>query len=253
MSRYRVLIPAGGRSSRSGLTYPKSLYRLGGLPILIRICRTLSVYDTKPVIVINPAQEALFTGVLQEFGQQAELVFQHQPLGMGNAILQANNVIQPGADVILVWSDIPLLGIDTVQNLLNCHTVFENDFSLVTALTDYCYTIVKREQGQLQMVAETRALGIEPLTEGERDIGLFVFKKQLVFDYLCKDIPGEMADGSKEHGFLYIIEPLVKAGHRVEGYPLARPNDLLSFNTPADLEQIEQHADTGSGDMPVKP
>jgi bifunctional UDP-N-acetylglucosamine pyrophosphorylase / glucosamine-1-phosphate N-acetyltransferase len=251
MSTYRVLIPAGGRSSRSGLTYPKSLYRLAGIPILIRICRTLSVYDTKPVIVINPAQEALFTEVLNEFKQQAELVFQHQPLGMGNAILQADGVIEPGANVILVWSDIPLLGLDTVQNLLNCHAVFQNDFSLVTALTDYCYTIVKRTEGQLQMVAESRALGIEPLTDGERDIGLFVFKKQLVFDYLGKDIPGDMANGTKEHGFLYLIETLVKAGCRVEGYPLARPNDLLSFNTPADLEEIEQYA--GTGDIPAKP
>jgi bifunctional N-acetylglucosamine-1-phosphate-uridyltransferase/glucosamine-1-phosphate-acetyltransferase GlmU-like protein len=244
MSNYRVLIPAGGRSSRSGLSYPKSLYRLGGVPILIKICRTLAAYDTHPVIVINPAQEPLFTEVLHEFGQTAQLVFQHQPLGMGNAILQADAVIDPAAHVILVWSDIPLLGLPTVQNMLHCHTVFNNDFTLVTALTNYCYTIVKREDGHLRQVAETRALGIEPLTDGERDIGLFVFKKQLVFDQLANNIPPEMANGTKEHGFLYIIETLVQAGYRAEGYPLAQPNDLLSFNTPDDLSQIEHYLHT---------
>ncbi len=240
MSQYRVLIPAGGRSSRSGLNYPKSLYRLAGIPILIRICRLLAIYDSRPVIVINPAHEPLFNEALKEFNVEAELVFQHEPLGMGNAILQASPAIAPEANIILVWSDIPLLSSITVQNMLHCHTVFQNDFSMVTAITDYCYTIVKREGGHLAAVAETRALGIEPLKEGERDIGLFVFKKQVVFDLLQKDIPGHMVDGRKEHGFLYIIEALVKAGKRAEGYPVAQANDVLSFNTPDDLAQIER-------------
>ncbi len=245
MAEYRVVIPAGGRSSRSGLDYPKTLYRLAGIPILIRICRLLSVYDNRPVIIINPANETLFNAVLQEFDQQAVLVFQHEPLGMGNAILRADPVIAPDANVILTWSDIPLLNAATVQNMLHCHQVFENDFTMVTALSNNCYTIVKRAKGQLQMVAETRALGIEPLKDGERDIGLFVFKKQLVFDYLQKDIPADMAGGRKEHGFLYIIETLVREGKKAEGYPLALYNDVLSFNTPEDLSQIADYLNKG--------
>jgi bifunctional UDP-N-acetylglucosamine pyrophosphorylase / glucosamine-1-phosphate N-acetyltransferase len=241
MTTYRVVIPAGGRSSRSGLQYPKTLHRLAGIPILIRICRLLAAYDLRPVLIINPAQETHFREVLSEFGQEAELVFQAEPKGMGNAILQADAAIAPDAEVILVWSDIPLLSPDTIRQMLDCHSVFHNDFTLVTAISDDCYTIVQRDNGRLQGVVETRALGIAPQKGGERDIGLFVFRKQLIFDFLQTDIPEEMQDGRKEHGFLYLIERLATAGKRVEGYPLALPRDLLSFNTPEDLQSIERY------------
>lgn len=238
--KFRVLIPAGGRSSRSGLSYPKTLYRLKGVPILIRILQLLENYDLRPVIAINPTHQALFEDVLTEFEKQAEFVFQNEPRGMGDAVLRANSKIDDEAHVILVWSDIPMLNSKTVDNLIKCHLVSKNNFSLVTNLGANCYTIVEREEGRLKRVLETKALGMEPAKEGERDIGLFVFKKQPTFKMLQEDAVKRSDAGAKEHGFLYLIEKLALANEKVEGYPIALPNDVLSFNTPDDLRQIEE-------------
>lgn len=244
---FRVVIPAGGRSSRSGLSYPKTLYRLQGLPILIRILQKVEKYDRKPVIIINPAHESLFTEVLQEFGREAQFVYQHEPKGMGNAVLQADAVIEDDAHVILLWSDIPLMHETSIDHLVKCHTACRNHFSLVTSIGSNCYTIVDRDDtGKLLRVKETRALGIAPAKWGERDIGLFAFSKQPVFNMLRVDVEGNYEAGKQEHGFLYLIEKLVQAGKKVEGYPIALPEDVLSFNTPEDLKEIELTMGKGS-------
>jgi hypothetical protein len=110
-----------------------------------------------------------------------------------------------------------------------------NIFSLATWVGRDCYTIVERKDGKLQRVLETRALGIPRADKGERDIGLFVFKKEPLFSILKK---GAATDGA-EHGFLYAIEQLTNSSEKVEGYPIATDDDVLSFNTPEELAVIE--------------
>lgn len=237
--KYRVIIPAAGRSSRSGLAFPKSLYRIGTIPILVRLCQTFKAYDECPLIIINQQHEPLFREVLDEFALQADFVYQNEPAGMGHALLQAEKYIQDEEEVLLVWSDIPLLDTFTIRHLVQCHQVSENDFSFVTALCESCYTIVRRDKGRIQSVIETRAAGLPPGKDGERDIGLFIFKKQPLFRLLHENGGITEVNGKKEQGFLYIIARLVEYGCKVEGYPLAKETDLLSFNTPEDLRQIE--------------
>jgi bifunctional UDP-N-acetylglucosamine pyrophosphorylase/glucosamine-1-phosphate N-acetyltransferase len=235
--KFRVVIPAAGKGSRSGLSYPKTLYRLDGVPILIRICRLLESYDAEPVIIINPAFQDLFEAALSEAGIRATLLHQESARGMGDALLVANEILEPEDNVILTWSDIPLISPQTVKGLLSCHMAHRNNFSMATWLGPDCYTIVERDQkGKLQRVLETRALGIKPADEGERDIGLFVFRKEPMFSILRE---GVGANGEAEHGFLYAIE-LLAAQAKTEGYPIARDNDVLSFNTPEELAYIER-------------
>lgn len=238
--QYRVIIPAAGRSSRSGLAYPKSLYRLAGIPILVRLHRQLALYDPKPVLVINPGHQTLFEEALREFGCEVQFVFQPEAKGMGQALLETAAATDDHCTLIMAWSDLPLLHTDTIRHMVDCHDVAENDFSLVTARCESCYTIVQRDQGKIKAVIETRAAGIPPGKDGERDIGLFVFRKKPVFDLLNQFPEWTEVNGKKEQGFLYIIAKLAEAGYKVEGYPLAKEQDLLSFNTPEELMAIEQ-------------
>ncbi len=240
MMKFRVLIPAGGLSSRSGLNYPKTLYKIEGIPILIRICKLVEAYDRRPVIIINPSYEVLFRNVLDEYQVDAELVFQDKPKGMGDAVLQADSIIDEQTHIILIWSDIPLLNRTTLDHLVNCHITCNNHLSLITSLGPNCYTIVEREDGKLLRVKETRALGIPPKEYGERDIGLFLFQKRPVFDILKTDSALYKTEVNREHGFLYIIEQLVIRQKKLEGYPIAMATDILSFNTPEELKLIEE-------------
>jgi bifunctional N-acetylglucosamine-1-phosphate-uridyltransferase/glucosamine-1-phosphate-acetyltransferase GlmU-like protein len=173
---------------------------------------------------------------------KAQFVLQSEPKGMGDAILKIDDHIENDTDILLVWSDIPLLSSHTVKQMADCHRIFNNDFTFVTALCDDCYTIVEREvTGKLLKVIETRAAGIPPGKNGERDIGLFIFKKEIVFPLLKKSLEdGNGEPDHKEKGFLHIIELLALAQRKAEGYPIALPADVLSFNSPDDLDQINK-------------
>jgi bifunctional UDP-N-acetylglucosamine pyrophosphorylase/glucosamine-1-phosphate N-acetyltransferase len=236
-SRLRAVIPAAGKGTRSGLSYPKTLYKLDGIPILVRICRLMAPYDPQPIIIINPAFDALFTECLDEAGISATLVHQPEARGMGDALLVTDPLLRPNDEIMLTWSDIPLISPLTVEQLVACHSAHRNNFSMVTRLGADCYTIVERDdQGRLLRVLETRALGIQPASYGERDIGLFVFRKEPMFSILKQ---GLGLQGDAEHGFLYAIEMLAAAGERLEAYPIAQTTDVLSFNTPEELAAIE--------------
>ena len=86
---------------------------------------------------------------------------------------------------------------------------------------------------------ETREENI-PIENGERDIGLFIFKKKVIFDLLELNLPRKYSTKTKEHGFLYLISHLVKKGYKVEGLKIAKGEELISLNKISDLEIIKK-------------
>lgn len=205
--------------------------------------QNLGSYVKDITVIINPAQEALFKEVFDKYDLSPSFLYQSDANGMGDAILKAKDHFFPSDNILLTWSDIPYLSKETVKQLLDCHQVFENDFSFATYCGDQCYTVVKRENGKLKEVLETKLLGIEP-PDGEREIGLFIFKAAPVFDLLESNNNKTYSNDKYEHGFLYVIKDLLQLGLRVEGYPVARDQDILSFNSPADLNNIFQFSIT---------
>ena len=78
-------------------------------------------------------------------------------------------------------------------------------------------------------------MGIVAPQAGERDIGHFVFRKQVVLDALQLDQQAKFGKTTNEHGFLYVIGVLVQQGFKVEALPIATEQDLVSLNSITDL------------------
>ena len=126
------------------------------------------------------------------------------------------------------------------MNLLKIHEKKENDFTFPTRFVDSAYTIVSRDKNNnLVEVIETKELGIDQPKPGERDMGLFVFKKDIIFKELQRDSKFKFGNISGEHGFLYIIRELIFKGYKVEGLPIAAEKDLISLNYLKDVEEYE--------------
>jgi len=239
MDELRVLIPAAGRGTRAGLPYPKTLYPFQGTPILHRLLTCLKPYDDAPTVVVSPQGEPLIRHSLKQASLQAHLVLQSEPRGMGDAVLRFDQspVADTAQHILLVWGDLANLQPNTVASLVDVHLNDDNDFTFVTRVVDQAYTLVMRDQtGKVVALTETRELGLHDPQPGERDIGLFVFRKQCVFPVLRADLPGRVGGTTGEHGFLYVIEHLVRSGHRVNALPIATELDLISLNTLSDLD-----------------
>ena len=157
---------------------------------------------------------------------------------MGHAVLQfmKSKYFRITENILLIWGDIPYIRKKTLEAIVKSHFRNSNEFTLISKYVDNAYTYIKRDQNnKIIQITETREVGESP-KYGERDIGLFLFKKKNVFNLLQKELSGKYGQGTNEHGFLYIVKHIVRRGLKVEGLPIAEDKELRSLNYISDLE-----------------
>ena len=231
-----ALIAAAGRGTRAGLPYPKTLFEVQGQPILLRVARALAPHAAELVVVASPDGAGPVAECFAQDDISARIAVQAEPLGMGQAVLAGLAEIT-AEHVLLAWGDIPFFQPATVAAMVEAHHARGNDFTFATAIVDSAYTLVLRgADGQLEQVIESREAGIADPGPGEREIGLFIFRREPVWAMLQQDLPGKFGRHTGEHGFLYLIGHLASAGLKVEALPVATELDLVSLNSLGDLK-----------------
>jgi bifunctional UDP-N-acetylglucosamine pyrophosphorylase/glucosamine-1-phosphate N-acetyltransferase len=236
MSSTCALIAAAGRGTRAGLPYPKTLFEVQGKPILQRVIEALGPHADEVVVIASPDGSGPIAECLAAAGVTARIAIQSAPRGMGDAVLVGAEGID-AEHVLLAWGDIPFFQPSTVAAMMEAHRAHGNDFTFATALVESAYTLVSRDAaGRVTGVVESREAGIAEPGPGERDIGLFVFRREPVLAKLGEDLPGKYGQATGEHGFLYAIGQLAAAGGKVEAVPVASELDLVSLNSLGDLK-----------------
>ena len=231
-----ALIAAAGRGTRAGLPYPKTLFKMQGKPILLRIVEALAPHADAFAVVASPEGAGPIEECLSGAGIHAWIAIQSEPLGMGHAVLAGLSGIE-AEHVLLAWGDIPFLQPATVAAMVEVHHARGNDFTFATATVESAYTIVSRDSnGRVRDVTETREAGIAEPGPGEREIGLFIFRREPIWTMLQQDLPGKLGEHTGEHGFLYLIGHLAAAGLKVEALAVASELDLVSLNSLGDLK-----------------
>lgn len=239
MVEIQALVAAAGRGTRAGLPYPKTLYVVQGKPILVRIAELVQGYSSGLTVIASPQGEPEIVNELQSHAVEAEVLVQAEANGMGDAVLcfEASSAFSRTEHVLLIWGDIPFIQRETVERLVSEHLSSDSDFSFATRKVDAAYTVVSRdEEGQVTGVVETRELGIGQPQAGEREIGLFIFRKTPVFEMLKEELAGKWGLKTGEHGFLYVIGHLAARGYKVQALPIATELDLVSLNNLSDLD-----------------
>lgn len=238
-SKIRLLIPAAGLGSRLGLHYPKTLLKINHKSILIRLLDSFKNYDQNPAVIIRKEFYELITKHLTFEKKNVELLIQENPTGMGNAILQFKNSrdFNYCQNVILVWGDIPFIDEKTISTTIKCHFDNNNDLTFPTYISQNPYTkVIRNKNGQVIEVVESREHDYVKEIKHEREIGFFIFKKEIVFDLLNKNLTNKFNKVTGEHSFLYIVKHMVDNGYKVEGLNIATFKDTLSINDKNDLE-----------------
>lgn len=236
-----IVIPTAGKGSRTGLDYPKTLFEIDNKPILHHILERFENINANVVIIVSPKSHDLIEKSIKGFQKNIELIVQDQASGMGNAVLQIKKVknFNNIEDVILVWGDIPYIQKGTLDTTLKFHTNNKSDFTFPSKVVKKAYTVISRNSnGDVQSVIETREDSSKP-AEGERDMGLFIFKKNIVIPMLEESLDGKISNTTKEHGFLYIISHLVSRNFSVNALPIATELDLISFNNLEDIKYMK--------------
>ena len=234
----KVIIPAAGKGTRSGLDYPKTLYKVEGKEILLHILDLTQHLDADPTVIVSSEGFSNIKNFLRLKKRNAELIIQDSPKGMGHAVLQfmKSKYFCSTENILLIWGDIPYIKKKTVESIVKSHFKNSNEFTLISKYVEKAYTFIERdESNKITQIIETREVGELP-KPGERDIGLFLFKKKNVFNLLQKELSGKYGKATSEHGFLYIIKHISKRGFKVESLPIAEEKEIRSLNHISDLK-----------------
>lgn len=228
-----VLIPSAGKGSRSKLNYPKTLYKVNKIPILIRILKKVSKYTKYFSVVINQDFDFLYFDVIKKYRiNNVEFLYQNQPFGMGDAILKfmdSQNFIDV-SDILLIWGDVPFVSRKSLDALIYNHYKYKNYMTILSIYSKNPYTmIIKDQNGFIKKIHETHK-SKKKFKFGERDIGVFIFKKELLLE-----LKKYKKVYNNEHNFLYIINYLYRKGLNIKSLPIDNKKESISFNKFQDL------------------
>lgn len=227
-----VLIPAAGLGQRSGLNYPKTLFKINKIPILVRIIKKIKKYDSTPSIVINGKYQKLFKKTLNDHSiKKFEFLNQNLAIGMGDAVLKfkKSKFYNNSDHILLIWGDIPFIKKSSIDKLIKVHISESNFMTLLSKYSSKPYTLIKKDKNnKIKEIIETKNSKMQ-FNYGERDIGIFIFKKSLL-NYLHNQ------NIRKEHNFLYIIKKLYSNKFVVKSLPIASAREATSLNYLSDVK-----------------
>jgi len=233
-----VVIIAAGEGTRMRSVLPKVLHPLCGRPLIGWPVRAaLDAGAAKVVVVDNPRrrlQDQLPEGVV--------VAIQAAPRGTGDAVAAAAEHFEPGAPVVVVNGDVPLITGAALKALIEAHESAGAAATLASMQLDdptgYGRIVRDPATRRLDRVVETKKPGDatpEQLTIREVNAGIYVFDGALLAEAL------QQLEPANAQGELYlpdVLAPLRAAGHAVHAHELADPTLALGVNDRVELAAV---------------
>jgi len=160
-----IVILAAGQGKRMYSDLPKVLHPLAGKPLLAHVVDTANQLSPDALyVVVGHHQET----ICQVLGNGPQWVHQSQPLGTGHAVLQAMPHIPNHHRVLVLYGDVPLIGVDTLRALCQAP---DEAVALLTVMVENPAgygRIVRDEDGQIRRIVEQK--DASPTEQNVREI-----------------------------------------------------------------------------------
>jgi bifunctional UDP-N-acetylglucosamine pyrophosphorylase/glucosamine-1-phosphate N-acetyltransferase len=236
-----VLILAAGQGTRMRSSIPKVLHEICGRPMVLWPVQAAREAQAGRIVVVDSPGEPLRTALPQD----VEVVVQERPDGTGGAVRAAlaeiGESLDPGAPVLVLAGDVPLIDADAIRELLAAHEEQGAAATMATTVlsdpTGYG-RVVRDGDGEVERVVETKRPGDSTQTEREiREVntGVFVFAA-----HALRQVLGRLSTDNSQ-GELYLpqaLELLRADGARVVGHQIEDEGLVLGVNDRVALAHV---------------
>lgn len=232
----QTLILAAGQGTRMRSAKPKVLHEIGGKPLLEHaylLARQLQ--DNQINIIYGHGADQ----VLQRLSHfDARWREQKERLGTGHAVMQVADWIADESIVLILYGDVPLLKLETVQNLIQ--TVDRNHLALLTvnlAEPQGYGRIVRESSGSVACIVEEKDASPEQKAICEVNTGILAVLGVQLKSWLAR-LTNHNAQN--EYYLTDIIGMAVSDGVQIVTSQPKDPSEVLGINNRSQLAELER-------------
>ena len=233
--KLEVVILAAGQGTRMKSRLPKVLHTVGGKPLLEHVIGTAqSLEPTAIHVVVGHGSERVQQALAQ---YNIHWVVQAQQLGTGHAVMQALPAIDDDSVVLVLYGDVPLTRLSTLQHLVR---LAQNGPTVLTATLQNPQgygRILRDEKGALIGVVEDKDATVSQRQIQEVNTGVLAAPYRDFQDYLPH------VDNKNQQGEYYlpdIIGLAVAEGKSVASCAAGSELEILGVNDRVQLNQVER-------------
>jgi len=242
--RPTAVILAAGKGKRMKSDLPKVLHEVGGRPMVCAVLDACIKAGCGRLIVVVGHERRLVEEALREY-ESVEFAVQGEQLGTGHAVmcvrpLMEREIATPGAEVLVLCGDGPLIRSETLGTILERRRDAGAAATLATAVLDDPSgygRIVRDEEGRFRDIVEQKNATEEQLGIREVNPSYYCFEAGSLFDALDRV---ERNPVSNEYYLTDVPRLLSESGEVVEVVAAVPPEDVLSINTPEDLARVDE-------------
>lgn len=236
-----VLILAAGLGTRMKSARAKVLHEIGGLPLIVYVCRTAKSVSPKKIFVVVGHQAAeVETAVRNEIGALGEFVKQTEQRGTGHAVMAARSQLVDRDSLLLVLSgDVPFIRSETLDSFIDNHRSSGVACSLLSVRlenpTGYG-RIIRDDHDSFARIIEQKDATPEEQKIKEINAGIYCFDSSKLFSAL------ERVKPSNKQGEYYLTDVpqiLLSDGEAVNVYLHGDAREVSGINTRAELAEFE--------------
>jgi bifunctional UDP-N-acetylglucosamine pyrophosphorylase/glucosamine-1-phosphate N-acetyltransferase len=235
-----IAILAAGLGTRMRSKKAKVLHRAGGRALVEHVVESaLQLAPPERIVVVVGHQAEEVQALLAPKGVK----FAHQPeqKGTGDALAKCREELEPaGGHVIVLYGDCPLLRPETLRALFDSELQAGGGATLITTILEDPRgygRIIRDARGGVAAIVEQKAATPEQLAIREINSGIYCFRADLLWKHVGEITPNP---ASGEMYLTDMAEILVKHGHRVTGFVVEDPAELIGINTRVELAEIDR-------------
>lgn len=171
-----VVILAAGKGTRMRSSLPKVLHAIADKPMVSHVIDSARQLGAVNIYVVYGFGGEVLKATLTAENTADDLTFieQKEQLGTGHAVDQASSFLKDDEDVLVLYGDVPLTKVSTLESLLKAKP--ENGMSLLTVhlANPTGYGRIVREEGQVVGIIEQKDAKPEQLLINEANTGILL-------------------------------------------------------------------------------